>query len=118
MPSLTSSVVIKVVVAALVVDGAERRFRLLNVDTPKSVDPNAPVACLGPEATAFLTALLPTGSGITLTTTRSAWIHTTAMETMETMETMDRNEHVAAMAATGAIIEELTSRGAFAFAAG
>lgn len=31
-------------------DGETHRVRLLNVDTPESVDPAKPVECLGPEA--------------------------------------------------------------------
>ena len=39
----------------------EKTIRLLNVDTPEPKDPNAPVECLGPEATAALEELLPVG---------------------------------------------------------
>lgn len=46
--------------------GAEHRIRLLNVDTPETVDPSEPVQCLGSEATGFLQDLLPTGSVVTL----------------------------------------------------
>lgn len=42
------------------------RVRLLNVDTPETVDPQKPVQCLGPEATEYLTGLLPAGSPVTL----------------------------------------------------
>lgn len=42
--------------------GGERRVRLLNVDTPETKDPNAPVECLGPEATAEIKRLLPEGT--------------------------------------------------------
>jgi micrococcal nuclease len=44
----------------LVIDrgnGAER-VRLVGVDTPETVAPNAPVECFGPEASAYLTDLL------------------------------------------------------------
>ena len=34
--------------------GSLQRVRLLNIDTPETVDPNRPVECLGPEATAFV----------------------------------------------------------------
>jgi micrococcal nuclease len=47
-------------------DGAVERIRLLNVDTPETVDPSRPVECLGPEATAFLKGLLPPGTPVTL----------------------------------------------------
>ena len=48
------------------VDGASERVRLLNIDTPESVQPDTPVECLGPEASAFLTTLLPPGTAVTL----------------------------------------------------
>jgi micrococcal nuclease len=44
----------------------EKTIRLLNVDTPETKDPNAPVECLGPEATAALEQLLPVGSVVRL----------------------------------------------------
>jgi micrococcal nuclease len=47
-------------------DGQEHRVRLLNIDTPESVDPNEPVECLGPEATEFLRNLLPVGTEVAL----------------------------------------------------
>lgn len=40
--------------------------RLLNVDTPETKDPDEPVQCLGPEATAFLTERLPAGTEVKL----------------------------------------------------
>jgi len=43
-----------------------QRVRLLNVDTPETVDTEQPVQCLGPEATEFLKGLLPPGSAVTL----------------------------------------------------
>ena len=42
------------------------RIRLLNVDTPETKDPDAPVECLGPEASARLAQLLPVGSEVSL----------------------------------------------------
>ncbi|MDP9694056.1 UNVERIFIED_ORG: micrococcal nuclease [Arthrobacter globiformis] len=44
----------------------EKTIRLLNVDTPETKDPHAPVECLGPEATAALEQLLPVGSVVRL----------------------------------------------------
>lgn len=44
------------------------RVRLLGVDTPESVKPDAPVECFGPEASARTTQLLPGGSRVTLET--------------------------------------------------
>lgn len=46
--------------------GAVVRVRLLNVDAPESVNPNAPVECLGPEAATKLKALLPVGTSVEL----------------------------------------------------
>ncbi|GAA4794085.1 hypothetical protein GCM10023200_32500 [Actinomycetospora chlora] len=51
---------------ALSEDGRTMRVRLLNVDTPETKDPNRPVECLGPEASARLGQLLPSGSTVTL----------------------------------------------------
>lgn len=48
------------------IDGRGERVRLLNIDTPESVDPNRPVQCLGPEATSFLESLLPEGTPVRL----------------------------------------------------
>ncbi|MEO1058425.1 MAG: thermonuclease family protein [Actinomycetota bacterium] len=39
-------------------------IRLIGIDTPETVHPDRPVECFGPEATAFLTDLLPPGTGI------------------------------------------------------
>jgi micrococcal nuclease len=47
-------------------DGEEHRIRLLNVDTPETVAPGEQVECLGPEATTFLTDLLPLGAEVRL----------------------------------------------------
>jgi micrococcal nuclease len=46
--------------------GAVTRVRLLNIDTPETKKENTPIECLGPEASDFLTALLPVGSTISL----------------------------------------------------
>jgi micrococcal nuclease len=48
------------------VDGERTRIRLLNIDTPESVDPNRPDECLGAEASAFLAELLPVGTEVRL----------------------------------------------------
>lgn len=48
-------------------DGPVERVRLLNVDTPETKDPNKPVECLGPQASAFLEGLLRPGDTVTLT---------------------------------------------------
>lgn len=47
-------------------DGEEVRIRLLNVDAPESVDPDTPVECLGPQASAYLQTLLPAGTQVRL----------------------------------------------------
>lgn len=46
--------------------GEEFKVRLLNIDTPESVDPAKPVECLAPEATAFLRQRLPVGTAVQL----------------------------------------------------
>lgn len=48
------------------INGEEKTVRLLNVDTPETKDPNAPVECMGPEATKGLEQLLPVGSKVRL----------------------------------------------------
>lgn len=48
------------------IDGQDRRVRLLNVDTPESVDPSMPPQCLGAEATEFLADLIPPGTTVSL----------------------------------------------------
>ncbi|MGB3954349.1 MAG: excalibur calcium-binding domain-containing protein [Brooklawnia sp.] len=47
-------------------NGRQKRVRLLNVDTPETVDPDQPVECLGPEAAYFLDRLLPVGTVVEL----------------------------------------------------
>ncbi|WP_162251721.1 thermonuclease family protein [Cellulomonas sp. Root137] len=42
------------------------RVRLLNIDTPETVDPRSGVECLGPEASAFLHDRLPAGTSVQL----------------------------------------------------
>lgn len=46
--------------------GAVTRVRLLNIDTPETKKEDTPIECLGPEASDFLTALLPVGSTVSL----------------------------------------------------
>lgn len=50
----------------VLVGGQERRVRLLNIDAPESVAPDAPVECLGPEAAEFLRQRLPEGTVVRL----------------------------------------------------
>ena len=41
--------------------------RLIGIDTPETVHPSKPVECYGPEASAFLSDLLPPGSVVRIT---------------------------------------------------
>lgn len=41
--------------------GQVKSVRLLDVNTPKALDPNKPVECGGPEASIFLKEMLPLG---------------------------------------------------------
>ena len=47
-------------------DGDTHRVRLLNVNTPESVDPDKPVECLGPEASHWLEERLSVGTEVRL----------------------------------------------------
>lgn len=44
--------------------GGTERVRLLGIDTPETVKPNAPVECFGPEASARTKDLLPAGTPV------------------------------------------------------
>lgn len=44
--------------------GRRERVRLLGIDTPETVKPDAPVECYGPEASARAEALLPAGTEV------------------------------------------------------
>ena len=46
--------------------GRDERVRLIGIDTPESVQPDAPVECYGPEASAFTRGLLPEGTVVRL----------------------------------------------------
>lgn len=48
------------------VGGSKERVRLIGVDTPETKNPNSPVECYGPEATANAEGLLPVGTNIRL----------------------------------------------------
>lgn len=48
-------------------DGRHVRVRLLNINTPETVDPNRAAECGGPDASDWLRQRLPAGSAITLT---------------------------------------------------
>jgi micrococcal nuclease len=45
-------------------DGARLRVRLIGIDAPESVQPEAPVECYGREAAVALAALLPAGTAV------------------------------------------------------
>lgn len=44
--------------------GRRERVRLLGIDTPETVKPDAPVECFGPEASDRTKALLPSGAAV------------------------------------------------------
>ena len=46
--------------------GRSERVRLLGIDTPETVDPDRPVGCFGPEASARTAELLPDGTEVQL----------------------------------------------------
>jgi micrococcal nuclease len=48
------------------IGGRDERVRLLGIDTPESVDPDRPVECHGPEASALTHSLLPDGTSVRL----------------------------------------------------
>jgi micrococcal nuclease len=47
-------------------DRETHRVRLLNINTPESIDPEKPVECLGPEASEWLEQRLPVGAEVRL----------------------------------------------------
>ncbi len=50
----------------LEIAGEQTRVRLLNIDTPETVDPDKAVECMGPEATDYLERLLKPGEKVDL----------------------------------------------------
>lgn len=50
--------------------GATHKIRLLEIDTPETVDPSRPVQCGGPEASAFAARRMPVGSTVHLVADR------------------------------------------------
>ncbi len=52
--------------------GARERARLLGIDTPETVKPDAPVECFGPEASARTKHLLPPGTEVIVQRDREA----------------------------------------------
>ena len=45
-------------------DGHTERVRLIGVNTPETKHPTKPIECFGPEASAYLTQLLPKGTAV------------------------------------------------------
>jgi len=66
VPATVERVVDGDTVVVVSADGARERLRLIGVDTPETVKPDAPVDCFGPEASAFTTDALPVGSTVWL----------------------------------------------------
>jgi micrococcal nuclease len=46
------------------IDGNTERVRLIGVNTPETKHPTKPIECFGPEASAYLTQLLPKGTHV------------------------------------------------------
>lgn len=46
------------------IGGREERIRLIGIDTPETKQPNAPIECWGPQASAFTASLLPMGTEV------------------------------------------------------
>jgi micrococcal nuclease len=44
------------------IDGQTERVRLIGVNTPETKHPTKPIECFGPEASAYMTQLLPKGT--------------------------------------------------------
>jgi micrococcal nuclease len=68
-PDPSAAVVVEVVdgdTIEVTVAGRTERVRLLGIDTPETVDPNRPVECHGPEASALTHQLLPDGTEVRL----------------------------------------------------
>jgi micrococcal nuclease len=46
------------------IDGQTERVRLIGVNTPETKHPTKPIECFGPEASAYMTRLLPKGTEV------------------------------------------------------
>ena len=46
------------------IDGQTERVRLIGVNTPETKHPTKPIECFGPEASAYMTQLLPKGTDV------------------------------------------------------
>jgi micrococcal nuclease len=68
-PSVDAGVVDRVIDGDTIdvrIGGRVERVRLLGIDTPETVDPDRPVGCHGPEASALTHQLLPEGTSVRL----------------------------------------------------
>lgn len=64
---LDTALVVEVIdgdTVTLDVGGHTETVRLVGIDTPETVHPTKPVECFGPQASAFLTRVLPPGSQV------------------------------------------------------
>jgi micrococcal nuclease len=64
---LDTALVVEVIdgdTVTLDVAGNTETVRLVGIDTPETVHPTKPVECFGPQASAFLTRLLPPGTQV------------------------------------------------------
>lgn len=66
LPLGLDTTVDRVIDGDTIVVAGGHRIRLIGIDTPETKDPRLPVECFGREASAFLTGLLPRGTGIRL----------------------------------------------------
>jgi micrococcal nuclease len=66
VPAGADAVIERVVDGDTVVLQDRTRVRLIGIDTPESVAPDAPVECFGPEAAAITRTLLPAGTEVRL----------------------------------------------------
>jgi len=66
LPAGLDTTVERVVDGDTIIVAGGHRIRLIGIDTPETKDPRRPVQCFGREASAFLTDLLPRGTGVRL----------------------------------------------------
>ena len=68
-PATATATVVRVIDGDTIdvrIAGRDERVRLIGIDTPETVKPEAPVECFGPEASAFTKQLLPEGTPVRL----------------------------------------------------
>jgi micrococcal nuclease len=66
LPPGLDTTVDRVIDGDTIVVAGGHHVRLIGIDTPETKDPRRPVQCFGKEASAFLTEMLPRGSGVRL----------------------------------------------------